>query len=194
MVETLPAPEGPGLISFDQFGRTFIDVALTEQRVLEGVGTLAGREIGFGPTGVGPARLVKVSATGMVGRPTATKLTTEGAHASFAVDVPIQLNLTVDLGLDKSRFTADVIMHLKPTARPAAPLAIFFDVPPVTADDVEVTVAPEGVGASVVQALARVDREIAKAVARYVGNELAKPEAIASRTIDLVPIVSGQST
>lgn len=188
MVDTLPAPEGPGLISFEQFGTAFIDVAVTEQRVLDGVGGLAGREIAFGPTGVGPAKLVKVSATGMVGRPTATKLSAPG---SFALDVPIQLTLTVDLGLDKSRFAADVVLHLAPVARPAAPLAIFFDVPPVAEGDVEVKVAPDGVSASVLQTLARVDREIAKAVARYVGNELDKPEAIAFRTIDLVPIVAG---
>jgi hypothetical protein len=187
-----PTPDGPGPFSFERFGRAFIDTAVTEERVESGVGSLAGKQIAFGPTGVGPAKLIKVTATGMVGRPIATRIATPGAApASFALDVPIQLNLTVDLGLDKSRFAADVVVHLRPTARPAAPLAIFFDVPPITADDVDVTVAPDGVGASVLQSLARVDREIAKAVARYVVGELAKPEAVASRTVDLVKTVSG---
>lgn len=176
-------PHRPQFISYADFGERFFASAVTEQRVLKGVSGLSGREISFGPVGVGPIGLVKVSADGAVGTPAVTARPHE--HVAFSLDVPVDLRLLIDTGMDKSRFTAAVMAHLTLTARAADPLKIVIDVEAPTHRNIEVDVQADGLRASVLQIVAGVDREIRKAVARHIRRELDKPESLAARTIDI---------
>lgn len=174
-------------LTYAQFGRRFFESAVTEQRVLDGVASLGSRPVEFGPVGLGPGKLVRVRATGTVGTPTVEPVDHE--HIAFHVRIPVDLAVVVDLGLDKSRFTAQVLVHLYPVARPAPPLLIQIDIAPPAAEQVDVAVQPDGAGATLLQSLARVDREIAKAVARYVAVRLEDPHALSARSIDVEAVL-----
>ena len=182
---------GPGAdrgeLSYDQFGRRLFELAVTPERVRDALAGLAGRQLAFGPLRVGPARLIRVSATGSIGA--AQVRVIEHEHRAFEVRIPLQLRLIVDFGLDKGRFTANVVVHLYPVARPVAPLAIVLDVPAPTAGQITVDLRPDGASAVLLQRLAPVDREVGKAVAGYVAGKLAEPEFSAARTIDVAKIL-----
>ncbi|MGS2806418.1 hypothetical protein [Nocardia sp. MW-W600-9] len=53
-------PEQPSYISYEEFGRRFLEYAVSEQRIAAAFGELTGAAFDFGPIGVGPGRLAKV--------------------------------------------------------------------------------------------------------------------------------------
>ena len=71
------APDEPArrrrAISYEQWGIDFFLEAISEERVLGAVNTIAGQPIDFGPMGVGPGRIAKVRAYGEIGAADATR-------------------------------------------------------------------------------------------------------------------------
>lgn len=187
MAETaeVPAvvPDELVFVSYADFGQRFFETAVTRDRIVEAAGNLAGRPVDFGPLGVGPLGLVKVSATGAVGDPDVARI--DGEHVAFHLTIPVALQLTIEIGLDKYRFTAAVRVRLPITARAAEPLRIVIDVEPPTRRTIEVDLQAEGLRASVVQVIGGVEGELKKSVARFVRNEIEKPELQKARIIDV---------
>ncbi len=155
--------------------------------MLAGVNVLAGQPIDVAPTGVGPGRVVKVSARGAIGEADGERVSAEPAR--FVVRVPVALDFTVDLGVDKHRFTADVVVPLVITARPRADLAIVLDVTPPATHAVVVRVRAQGLRASLVQRAANVEGELRRFVATYVAREVEGPVVSAARVIDVTDAI-----
>ena len=170
-------------LSYAEFGQRFFEVAVTKERVAQAVARLAGTPIEFGPLSVVPLGLVKVRAKGAVGQPSVEPR--ESEHVSFLLTIPVDLQILIEMGLDKYRFTAAVQVRLTLTARAAEPLKIVIDVQPPTKRTVDVQVQAEGLRASVLQIFAGVDGELKKSVAKYVRREIDKPEMQAARVIDV---------
>jgi hypothetical protein len=170
-------------ISYATFGERFFEHAVTEERILDALGGLAGDPIEFGPIGAGPGRIAQVRAHGEVGQADVRR--TAGDDVSFHLTIPVALDLDIDLLVDHHRFHAAVTVNLVLTARAADPLRIVIDIPPPTARDVTVVVDAEGLRATVLQYVAGIDREIARFVAKYVARELDKPHILAARDIDV---------
>jgi hypothetical protein len=170
-------------MSYADFGQRFFETAVTQERVVEAAGNLAGRPVDFGPLGVGPLGLVKVSATGAVGDPDVAR--TEGEHVAFRLTIPVALQLTIEIGLDRYRFTAAVRVLLPITARAAEPLRIVIDVEAPKPRAIEVDLQAEGLRASVVQVIGGVEGELKKSVAKFVRREIEKPELQNARIIDV---------
>jgi hypothetical protein len=175
---------GPAFVGYAEFGRRFFESAVTRERIEQAVAGLAGRPVDAGPNGVGPMKLVRVRATGALGEPQVRPLD-DPEFIAHELLIPIDLDLVVELGLDKNRFTAAVVVRLRLTARAAEPLLVVVDIDPPTAADVEVQVEADGLRASVLQAAGRLDGELKKAVAKAVAEELAKPDVRRSRVIDV---------
>ena len=188
---SVPSVPDPEPMSYADFGHAFFVHAVTEQRIGGVVRSLAGRPVEFGPVGVGPAGLVKVSATGTVGEPSIERR--DGELVSFALSIPVELGVVIDFGVDQSRFAAEVAVRLSLTARAARPLLIVIDIEPPTWRDVDVEVQADGLRASVLQVVARVDGEIRKAVARYVKREIEKPRIAQARVIDVGKVLDAYS-
>ena len=170
-------------MSYAEFGHEFFVHAVTEERIGGVVRTLAGRPVEFGPVGVGPVGLVKASANGTVGEPSLERR--EDELVSFVLTIPVELSVVIDFGVDQSRFAAAVAVRLTLTARAARPLCMVIDIEPPTRRNVDVQVQADGLRASVLQVVARVDDEIRKAVARYVKREIGKPRIEQARVIDI---------
>ena len=60
-------------ISYEQWGVDFFQEAISEDRVLGAVNTIAGQPIDFGPIGAGPGKIAKVRAYGEIGAATASR-------------------------------------------------------------------------------------------------------------------------
>lgn len=192
MTDDQAAADAPQFCSYAQFGRRFFEIAVTEERILGAVSGLAGDDFQFGPIGVGPGKLAKVHASGVIGEPSVSRV--DGARDSevaFTLALPVDLRLTVDLGLDQHKFRAAVTVNLTLVARAAEPLRVVIDVAAPTKDDVEVQIKAESMRASVLQVVAGIDNEIRRFVARYVAREIDKPRIRAARDIDVAARISG---
>jgi hypothetical protein len=173
----------PEFYSYAEFGDDFFRVAVTEDRILAAVSGLSGNAFDFGPMGVGPGRLAKVSAHGTIGAPGLTPV--DGTDVAFRLRIPVDVRLLVDLGIDQHRFRADVVVGLHIAARAARPLRVVIDVTPPTTNDVDVTVRSESTRASLLRLVACIDGELRRFVAKYVAREIDKPHLRAAREIDV---------
>jgi hypothetical protein len=176
-------------ISYEEFGVQFFLRAVTEERILGGVNTLAGQPINVGPMGVGPGRIAKVTAEGAIGEATATAL--PGDTVSYRVVLPVRLTFDVNLQLDAHRFHADLEVPLTLVARAASPLKVIIDVVPPLPNQVTVKLRAEGIRASMLNKVVGIDAELQRFVAKYVKREVTKPAVAAARVIDVARAMDG---
>ncbi|NKY87677.1 hypothetical protein [Nocardia veterana] len=174
-----PLPE----VSYAEFGRRFVAYAASEQRIAAVFGELAGSAFDFGPIGVGPAHLAKASAQVQLGEPVLQR--TVGELVTFDLAVPLEIDLLLDLAVDRHRFEVTGFVHIRLTVRTAAPLRIVVDIAEPRPGDVRVDVATATRRGQLLRLLASVDHEIRRFVARYVANEIRKPHIAAVRDIDV---------
>jgi len=175
------------LIDYACWGERFFATAVTAERVLAGVNVLAGRPIDVGPLGVGPGRIAKVTARGTIGTATGERV---GADpVSFHVDLPVTLKFSIDLGMDKQHFDAEITVPLVITAHGRADLAIALDVTPPPAAQVVVRLKAQGLRASLTSKAANVEGELRRFVAKYVAKELEKPYVRQATVIDVAAAV-----
>ncbi len=170
-------------ITYAEFGARFFERAVTKERILGALDGLAGDRIEFGPIGAGPGRLAQVSANGVVGKADARRL--EGDVVAFRLEIPVTLDLTINLGVDHHTFHVAVTVGLTLTARAANSLRVVIEVDEPTWRDVAVVVEADGLRAAVLQRVAGIDREIGRFVARYVAREIDKPHIRQARDIDV---------
>lgn len=172
-----------GVIDYRTWGVEFFHRAVTVDRVLRGVNVLSGRPIDVGPMGVGPGRLVKVTAKGEIGTATGERIADE--PVSFHVTLPVPLELVVDLGMDKHRFDVRIELPLVLAAHARDDLAIVIDITPPRAAQVKVDLQAQGLRAPLMQMAAGVDGELKRFVAKYVSREIAKPYVRDATVIDV---------
>lgn len=171
-------------VSYGAFGHQFFQRAVTPERVLGGVNVLAGQPIDFGPTGVGPGRLVRLTATGRIGAATGESHHS-GEDIGFRVTLPVSLGFEVDLGLEVHRFNAGLLVPLVLTARAVDEVKVFIDVAPPRPSDIVIDLQARGLRASMLQRVAGVEGEVRRFVAKYVSREVEKPHVRAARIIDV---------
>jgi hypothetical protein len=170
-------------ISYEQWGIDFFREAISEQRVLGAVNTIAGQPIDFGPMGVGPGRIAKVRAYGEIGAATATQ--ERGDQIAYRVLLPVALTFEVDLQVETHRFQAELLVPLTLTAEAQTGVRIFIDAAPPRPDDIQVELRAKGLRASVLQRVVGIEGELRKFVAGYVRRELDKPHVRDARSIDV---------
>jgi len=179
---TEAGPEG-AFISYEQWGLDFFAEAVSEERILGAVNTIAGQPIDFGPMGVGPGKIAKVRAYGQIGSADARRL--DAAEISYRVELPVDLTFELDLQVETHVFHADLLVPLTLTARAVEGVRIFVTIDPPRPSDIGVEVTAEGIRASIMQRIANVEGELRRFVAKYVAREAAKPHVEDARMIDV---------
>ncbi|MBF6474836.1 hypothetical protein IU428_23810 [Nocardia abscessus] len=175
---------GPGdSISYAEFGRRFLEYAASEERISGAFDQLTGTAFDFGPIGVGPGRLAKVTAEVQLG--SARLRRHDDETIAFELIIPLDLDLLLDLAVDRHRFHAAGTVHLHLTVRTAAPLRVVIDIAEPRPGDVRVDVAAATKRGQLLRILASVDHEIRRFVARYISAEIRKPHIAAVRDIDV---------
>jgi hypothetical protein len=170
-------------VTYEEFGRRFFEEAVTEERVAAAFAEIAGGDIQMGPMAQGPAGLAKVTAKVNIQQPHVRR--SLGDTITFAVRIPLLIELTVDLRLDKQRFVVDGDIALRATARAAEPLLIVIDVAKPRPSDIAVHVTSKSLRGEIVRLIGGIDTEIRRFVAAYVAEEIDSPGSQQAKIIDV---------
>ena len=184
VVDAEPADQGElTYMSYEEFGRRFFEVAVTEERIGTAFTAIAGEEFEVGPIASGPGGMVKVHAQVRVSEPEITR--DVGQLITFTVKLPLHIALSVNLKVDRIRYDVDGLVTLPMTVRCAAPLQLRIEVEPPRPRDVFVDVNSRNMRGELIRNLAQVDDEIRRVIARFVETEIDKPEVRKARLIDV---------
>jgi hypothetical protein len=170
-------------LSYEEFGRKFFEVAVTEERVAAGFAVIAGDEFEMGPIAQGPGKFAKVSAKVKIQDPQVSR--TFGEMITFAVRIPLAIDMVIDLRVDKPRFRVSGEINLRATARAAEPLLLVIDVEKPGRGDIKVNVSGTSLRAELLRIVAGVDDEICRFIAQHVSDQIDSPESHDAQTIDV---------
>ncbi|MEV6767221.1 hypothetical protein AB0N05_01165 [Nocardia sp. NPDC051030] len=170
-------------ITYEEFGRRFLEYAASPERIAGAFEKLTGEEFAFGPIGVGPGRIAKLSADIRLGQPRLNQEVEQ--NISFDLVIPLDVDLLIDLSVDRYPFHVDGTIHLHLTVRTAAPLRVLIDIAEPQPSNVRINVASASRRGELLRILASVDHEIRRFVARYIAAEIRKPNIQAATDIDV---------
>lgn len=170
-------------VTYEDFGRRFFEIAVTEDRVGAAFAQIAGDEFEMAPIAQGPGKIAKVSAKVKIQEPQVSR--NIGDTITFDIHIPLAINLLVDLRLDKQRFLVDGDIALTATARAAKPLLLIVDVAKPRPSDIRVHVSSRTIRGEVLRVVAGVDGEIRRFIAQYVATEIDSPQSQAAQVIDV---------
>lgn len=181
MDTTRRAPDA--YMSYEQFGRRFFEVAVTEERVGDAIGQIAGDAFEMGPIAQGPGRLAKVTAKVQILPPRVNRRVAD--EITFAIRIPLEIDMVVDLRIDKPRFMVFGEISLRAVARAAEPLLLIIDVEKPRAADIAIHVTSKSLRAEVVRIIGGVDAEIKRFIAAHVAGEIDSPASQKAKVIDV---------
>ncbi len=170
-------------MTYAEFGRRFFEVAVTEERVGNAIGAIAGDAFEMGPMGQGPGKIAKVTAKVRIMDPRVTRQV--GEMITFAIRIPLEIDMVVDLRIDRPKFMVFGEIALRATARAAAPLLLIIDVEKPRPSDISIHVTSKSLRAEVVRILGNVDAEIKRFIAAHVAGEIESPESKKAKVIDV---------
>ena len=170
-------------MTYEEFGRKFFEVAVTEERVAESFGAIAGDEFEMGPMGQGPGKIAKVTAKVKIQEPKAWR--TIGDTITFAVRIPLAIEMVIDLRLDKQRFNVTGEISLRAEARAAEPLLLVIDVAKPRPSDIRVDVSSQSIRGELLRIVAGVDAEIRRFIAKHVSDQIDEPISQKAQVIDV---------
>lgn len=170
-------------LTYEEFGRRFFEYAVSEQRVGDAIAAIAGDAFEIGPIAQGPGRIAKVTAKVKVQTPTVTRHV--GELITFAIRIPLEIDMVVDLRIDKPRFVVFGEIALRADAVAAAPLLLILDVHKPTPSDIAIHVTSKSLRAEVVRIIGGIDAEIRRFIAAHVAGEIDSPESLKAKIIDV---------
>lgn len=179
--------DGFEYITYEEWGRRFFEVAVTEERVASAFGAIAGDQFELGPMSQGPGGFARVTAKVNIRDPQATRQL--GETITFAIRIPLDIQLTVDLRLDKYRFTVDGEVSLRAVARGAEPLLLILDVAKPRPSDISVHVSSKSIRGELVRIIGGVDAEIRRFTAAHVSDLIDSPESKQAQVIQVADMI-----
>lgn len=179
-MSTMPADDE---ITYEEFGRRFFEIAVTEERVGNAIGEIAGDAFEMGPMGQGPGKIAKVTAKVRVQKPRLKRQV--GPMITFAIRIPLEIDMVVDLRIDKPKFMVFGEIALRATARAAEPLLLVLDVEKPRASDISIHVTSKSLRGEVVRVLGGIDAEIRRFIAAHVAGEIDSPASQKAKVIDV---------
>jgi hypothetical protein len=179
-------------MTYEEFGRKFFEVAVTEDRVGGAIGSIAGEEFEMGPIAQGPGKIAKVSAKVRILDPRVSREV--GEQITFSIRIPLEIDMVVDLRIDKPKFMVFGEIALRATARAADPLLLILDVEKPRSRDISIHVTSTSLRAEVVRVVGGVDAEIKRFIAAHVSREIDSPGSRKAKVIDVARSIEGAWT
>ena len=170
-------------MTYEEFGRRFFEVAVTEDRVGGAIAAIAGDAFEMGPIAQGPGKIAKVTAKVRVQDPRVTRKV--GETITFAIRIPLEIDMVVDLRIDKPKFMVFGEIALAATARAAGPLLLILDVEKPRPSDISIHVTSQSLRAEVVRIIGGIDAEIRRFIAAHVSDEIDSPASRKAKVIDV---------
>ncbi len=182
-MSTMPADDEITEMTYEEFGRKFFEVAVTEDRVGDAIADIAGDEFEMGPIAQGPGKIAKVTARVRIQKPRLTRHV--GPMVTFAIRIPLEIDMMVDLRIDKPKFMVFGEIALRATARAAEPLLLILDVEKPRASDISIHVTSKSLRGELVRILGGIDAEIRRFIAAHVAGEIDSPASQKAKVIDV---------
>ncbi|HYO04337.1 MAG TPA: hypothetical protein VET27_21675 [Mycobacterium sp.] len=170
-------------MTYEEFGRRFFELAVTEERVGAAIGQIAGEEFSMGPMAQGPGKIAKVTAKVKVQDPAVTRRL--GELITFDIRIPLEIELVIDLRIDKPRFKVFGEIALKATAVAVHELALVLDVEKPRPSDISIHITSTTLRAELVRIVGGVDAEIKRFISQHVAGEIDSPESAKAKVIDI---------
>ena len=170
-------------LTYEEFGRRFFEIAVTEERVGDAIAAIAGDEFEMGPMGQGPGGIAKVTAKVKVQTPSVTRHV--GEQITFSIRIPLEIDMIIDLRIDKPRFMVFGEIALRASALAAEPLVLMLDVQKPRPSDIAIHVTSKSLRAELLRIVAGVDAEIKRFISAHVSGEIDSPEARKAKIIDV---------
>jgi hypothetical protein len=170
-------------LTYEEFGRRFYEIAVTEERVGGAIAAIAGDEFEMGPIGQGPGKIAKVTAKVRIQDPRVTRA--NGELITFAIRIPLEIDMVVDLRIDKPKFMVFGEIALSATARAAEPLLLILDVAKPRPSDISIHVTSKSLRAELLRIVGGVDAEIRRFIAAHVAGEIDSPQSVKAKVIDV---------
>jgi hypothetical protein len=170
-------------VSYEEFGRRFYEIAVTEERVGGAIAAIAGDEFEMGPMGQGPGKIAKVTAKVRIQEPRVTRA--NGELITFAIRIPLEIDMVIDLRIDKPKFMVFGEIELSAVARAAEPLLLILDVQKPRPSDIAIHVTSKSLRAELLRIVAGVDEEIRRFISAHVAGEIDSPESTKAKVIDV---------
>jgi hypothetical protein len=179
-------------MTYEEFGRKFFEVAVTEDRVGGAIADIAGEAFEVGPIGQGPGKIAKVTAKVNIKNPRVTRQL--GETITFAIRIPLEIDMVVDLRIDRPRFMVFGEIALRATARAAEPLLLILDFEKPRASDIAIHVTSKSLRAEVVRIIGGIDAEIKRFIAAHVAGEIDSPASQKAKVIDVADSIDAAWT
>lgn len=176
-------PDTAEFLTYEQFGRRFFEIAVTEERVGGAIGEIAGDSFEMGPIAQGPGKLAKVTAKVRIQQPRVSREL--GELITFNIRIPLEIDMVVDLRIDKPKFMVFGEISLRATAKAAEPLLLIIDVEKPRPSDISIHVTSKSLRGEVVRIVGGVDAEIKRFIALHVAGEIDSPGAQNAKIIDV---------
>jgi hypothetical protein len=170
-------------LTYEEFGRKFFEVAVSEERVCNAIAAIAGDAFEMGPIGQGPGKIAKVSAKVRIMDPRVSRQV--GEMITFAIRIPLEIDMVVDLRIDKPKFMVFGEIALRATARAAEPLLLILDVEKPRSSDISIHVTSKSLRGELVRVIGGVDAEIRRFIAAHVSGEIDSPASQKAKVIDV---------
>ena len=179
-------------MTYEEFGRKFFEVAVTEDRVGGAIAAIAGDEFEIGPIAQGPGKFAKVTAKVRIMEPRVTRQL--GETITFGIRIPLEIDMVVDLRIDRPKFMVFGEIALHATARAAEPLLLILDFEKPRAADIAIHVTSKSLRAEVVRIIGNIDAEIKRFVAAHVADEIDSPASQKAKVIDVATSIDAAWT
>jgi hypothetical protein len=179
-------------MSYEQFGRKFFEIAVTEDRVGGAIGSIAGDSFEIGPIAQGPGKIAKVTAKVRILDPRVVR--TVGEMITFDIRIPLEIDMVVDLRIDRPKFMVFGEIALHATARAAEPLLLILDFERPRSSDISIHVTSKSLRAEVVRVLGNIDAEIKRFIAAHVAGEIDSPASQKAKIIDVATSIDAAWT
>jgi hypothetical protein len=179
-------------MTYEEFGRKFFEVAVTEDRVGGAIAEIAGDAFEMGPIGQGPGKIAKVTAKVTIMKPRLTRQL--GEQITFAIRIPLEIDMVIDLRIDRPRFMVFGEIALRATARAAEPLLLILDVEKPRASDISIHVTSKSLRGELLRIVAGVDGEIRRFIAAHVADEIDSPGSQKAKVIDIADSIDAAWT
>ena len=170
-------------MTYEEFGRRFFEIAVTEERVGDAIAGDRRRRVRDGADGSGTRQDRQGHREGPIQDPRVTR--NVGETITFAIRIPLEIDMVIDLRIDKPRFMVYGEISLGATARAAEPLLLILDVEKPRPSDISIHVTSKSLRGEVLRIVAGVDAEIRRFIAAHVAGEIDSPESQQAKIIDV---------
>jgi len=104
---------------------------------------------------------------------------------TFDIRIPLEIDMVVDLRIDKPKFMVFGEIALRATARAADPLLLILDVEKPRSSDIAIHVTSKSLRGELVRIIGGIDAEIKRFIAAHVSGEIDSPESQKAKIIDV---------